>query len=61
MVAGKELRTALEEMDHSTIQECLFKANWLINWKPSPPAESHMGGVWEWEILSVRSILSALL
>ena len=36
-------------------------ADWIIHWKQNPPAASHMGGVWERQIRSVRSILSALM
>ena len=51
-------------MDHSLIQESLcreYKADWIIQWKQNPPAASHMGGIWERQIRSVRSILSAVL
>ena len=51
-------------MDHSIIQESLcreYKADWIIQWKQNPPAASHMGGIWEKQIRSVRSILSAVL
>ena len=60
--AVKELKKALDDMDHSIIQESLcreYMANWVIQWKQHPPAASHMG-VWEKQIRSVRSILSAL-
>lgn len=62
--AEKELKKALDEMDHSIIQESLcreYKADWVIQWKQNPPAASHMGGIWERQIRSVRSILSAVL
>ncbi|XP_068680391.1 uncharacterized protein [Montipora capricornis] len=51
-------------MDHSIIQESLcreYKADWIIQWKQNLPAASHMGGIWERQIRSVRSILSAML
>ena len=51
-------------MDHKGIQRRLcktFNADWVIQWKQNPPAASHMGGVWECQIRSVRSILSALM
>ena len=60
----KELKKALDEMDHSIIQQSLcreHKADWIVQWKQNPPAASHMGGVWERQIRSVGSILSALL
>jgi len=62
--AEKELKKALDEMDHSIIQESLcreYKADWVIQWKQNRPAASHMGGIWERQIRSVRSILSAVL
>ena len=62
--AQTELKKALEEMDHDGIQRRLskdFNADWVIRWKQNPPAASHMGGVWERQIWSVRSILSALM
>ena len=62
--AEKELKKALDEMDHSIIQQILcreHKADCIVQWKQNPPAASHMGGVWERQIRSVRSILSALL
>ena len=51
-------------MDHKRLQEISskeFNADWLINWNRNPPAASHMGGVWERQIRTVRSILSSLL
>ena len=62
--AERELKSALEEMDHKRLQEISskeFNADWLINWSRNPPAASHMGGVWERQIRTVRSILSSLL
>ena len=32
-----------------------------ITWKRNPPYASHMGGVWEHQICSARSILSSLM
>ena len=60
----RELKKALDELDHSAIQRSLsrdFNADWIIQWKQNPPAASHMGGVWERQIRSVRSTLSALM
>ena len=62
--AQTELKKALEEMDHCDIQRRLskdFYSDWVIKWKKNPPAASHMGGVWERQIRSVRSILSVLM
>ncbi|XP_068690212.1 uncharacterized protein [Montipora foliosa] len=54
--AEKELRRALEKMDNGSIQRSLcreFKADWL-QWKRNLPSASHMDGVWERQIRSVR-------
>ncbi len=62
--AERELKLALEEMDHRRLQEISskeFNADWLIRWKWNPPAASHMGGAWERQIRTVRSILSSLI
>ena len=64
MGAQSELKKALEEMDYVDIQRRLskdFNSDWVIKWKKNPPAESHMGCVWERQVQSVRSILSALM
>ena len=60
--AENELRKCLKEMDHDKIREFLLKkgCDW-ISWKKNPPSASHMGGVWERHIRSIRSILTALL
>ena len=36
-------------------------SDWVIKWKRNPPAASHMGGIWECQIRSAGSILSALM
>ena len=64
MGAAKELKDALKEMDDTKINEYLCRhadADWLIRWKPNPPAASHMGGVWERQIRTVRAILASLI
>ena len=60
--ARRELKEALEEMDESRIKEELLKSqcDW-IKFEMNVPAASHMGGVWERQIRTVRSILSSLL
>ncbi|XP_068704813.1 uncharacterized protein [Montipora foliosa] len=61
--AEKELQRAISEMDNNAIQRSLctkFKADW-VQWKQNPPSASHKGGVWERQIRSVRSILTALM
>ena len=58
-----EFKKSLEKTDHHDIQRRLSKDNsdWVIKWKKNPPAASHMGGLWERQIRSVRSIQSALM
>ena len=63
MGAQRELKEGLKNMDNKRIQEYLchhFDADWLIEWKPNPPAASHMGGIWERQIRTVRTILTSL-
>lgn len=64
MGAEKELKKDLKKMDNVRIRQYLchhYHADWLIEWKPNPPAASHMGGVWERQIRSVRTILTSLM
>ena len=61
--AERELRDAIKEMDHDRINRELLNegADYLvIKWKRNPPSASHMGGIWERQIRSIRAILSAL-
>ena len=60
--AHRELKEALIEMDTNTIKNELNKlqCDW-ITFKMNVPAASHMGGVWERQIRTVRSVLSSLL
>lgn len=60
--AKKELKEALTELDHAKIVRELLKNNcdWL-NFRMNVPSASHMGGVWERQIRSVRNVLSVLL
>ena len=57
-----ELEAALHEMNHNKIQRELLKDNcdWFA-WKMNVPHASHMGGVWERQIKTVRSVLTGLL
>jgi hypothetical protein len=62
--AAKELKNALQEVDHAKIKEYLCHhsdADRLIEWKPNLPTASHMGGVWERQIRTVRTILTSLI
>ena len=60
--ANNELKKALRELDEEKISAYLLGkgADW-VSWKKNPPASSHMGGVWERQIRSARSILNSLL
>ena len=54
-----ELAEALQEMDHDAVNEHLLanQCNYIMN----PPSASHMGGVREAQIRSVRRIFDSLL
>ncbi|XP_038131095.1 uncharacterized protein LOC119776626 [Cyprinodon tularosa] len=56
--ARHELQKALNEWNQQRIEEHLLQRE--TQWKFNPPAASHMGGVWERQIRSVRSILMSL-
>ena len=60
--AERELKRALSELDHEKIRGFLQShgADW-IEWERNPPAASHMGGIWERQIRSVRGVLSSLM
>lgn len=60
--ARNELQCALQEMDTIKIQDRLLRDNCdFVNFKMNVPNASHMGGVWERQIRTVRSIMNALL
>ncbi|XP_066928182.1 uncharacterized protein [Clytia hemisphaerica] len=60
--ADNELQALFSQMDHDRIQSFMQinGGDWLV-WKFNPPKSSHMGGVWERQIRSVRSILCNLM
>ena len=60
--AKNELAAALQELDQARVKEFLRAkdCDW-INFNMNVPAASHMGGVWERMIKSVRSVHSVLL
>ena len=62
-VGGKnELIAALQEVDTDSIKNFLLKqGSDLITFKMNVPGASHMGGIWERLIRTVRSVLSGLL
>ena len=57
--AQLELRRALEQWNQAQIHEFLRKRE--IKWIYNPPGASHMGGAWERQIRTVRSVLRGLL
>ena len=57
--ADKELKESVENLDEHKIRGiCLQKE---IEWVFNPPASSHMGGVWERMIRTIRQVLKATL
>ena len=60
--ARRELKAALEEFDHTKIRSELQRhdCDWF-EFNMNVPSASHMGGVWERQIRSVRSVLASLL
>ncbi len=57
--AEKELKRALEELNHNKITK--FLAHKGIKWSFNPPSASHHGGAWERLIRMVRKVLSSVL
>ena len=60
--ASKELKATLSEMNQDTLKKEIARTscNWIA-FKMNVPSASHMGGTWERQIRTVRSVLSALL
>ena len=60
--AENELKAALNEMDHQKIKAYLTEqgADWIV-WESNTPAASHMGGVWERQIRTVKNVLTSLI
>lgn len=60
--AERELREALAEMDESKVERFLLSEGCdYFAFNMNVPHSSHMGGVWERQIRSVRSVLAGLL
>ena len=57
--AASELKVAVDKLNQSTISDFLSKKS--VQWKFNPPSASHMVGVWERQIRSVRKILAAVM
>ena len=55
----REIREAILQWNQESIHEFLAKRN--VQWIFNPPTASHMGGVWERVIRSVRKVINALL
>ena len=53
--AKHELAAALKEWNRDQIHESLLQQG--INWRFNPPTASHMGGVWERQIRTVRTLI----
>ena len=60
--AKNELEKALSSVDRSRVRHFLLERNcdW-IEFQLNIPSASHMGGVWEREIITARNMLSVLL
>ena len=60
--ASNELKKALYEMNQKQIRQHLLKSgtDW-VKWQKNPPGASHMGDIWERQILSARKIFGELL
>ena len=60
LVGGyRELRQAVQSWNSSKMHQFLQQT--MIRWKFNPPTASHMGGVWERHIRTIRKLLSVLL
>ena len=60
--AESELRKAFEEMDQKKIGSFLAEEGCdYIIWDRNTPSASHMGGVWERQIRTVKSVITSLL
>ena len=60
--ADNELKKAWLEMDHGKVSAFMSEqgGDW-IKWTWNTPSASHMGGVWERQIRTVRSVLMSLV
>lgn len=60
--AARELREAVSEMDDNRVCQYLLEngCDYAV-FKTNVPSASHMGGVWERQIRSVRNVLNALM
>ena len=60
--SARELKEAMKEMDDSHLQHypSILGCNY-IDFRLNVPSASHMGGVWERQIRTVRNVLSSLM
>jgi hypothetical protein len=60
--AENEIREAVNEMDHQKIRAYMKEngGDWVL-WEKNTPAASHMGGVWERQIRTIKSVLVSLI
>lgn len=56
--ANTELRKSFEEIDQEQVRKCALKLQ--VEWSFNPPYASHMGGIWERLIRTVRKVMSGL-
>ena len=62
--ANNEMNNTIKDLDHQKISDFLLSksCDWeWVDWEFNPALASHMGGVWERQIRTVRSVLSSLL
>ena len=57
--SNKELASGLKELQHEKIYGQLLDKE--IVWKFTPPHSSHMGGVWERQIRTIRKVLQGVV
>ncbi|XP_056307490.1 uncharacterized protein LOC130219206 [Danio aesculapii] len=55
----RELRNAIRDWNQLKISDYLLQNS--VKWIFNPPAASHMGGIWERQIRTVRSVLNTVL
>ena len=60
--AKNELDMCIQQLDHDKLKAVMLKDNcdW-IDFKMNAPQASHMGGVWERQIRTVRNVMTSLL
>ena len=59
VAANKELNRGLKQLNQDKIDDMLLQNG--IAWKFLPPHSSHMVGVWERQIRSIRKVLISVL